>query len=174
MLNFKKIFFFTILIFAFLKNYSFSEEVNKVEVIGNARISVETIVIYGDIAIGKDYASSDINSLIKKLYETSFFSDISVELKNNTLRITVKENPIVNSIIFDGEKAKKFKEKLREIILLKEKSSFVENSVKQDINQIKAFYRSLGFYFVKKTSMIKKISIILYKQSSHHGLNHAD
>ncbi len=157
MLNFKKIIFFTILIFAFLKNYSFSEEVNKVEVIGNERISVETIVIYGDVAIGKDYTSSDINSLIKKLYKTSFFSDISVELKNNTLKITVKENPIVNSIVFDGEKAKKFKQKLREIILLKEKSSFVENSVKQDINQIKAFYRSLGFYFVKIEADIERL-----------------
>ena len=38
--------------------------------------------------------------LIKKLYETTFFSDISIiELKDNKLIITVEENPIINSII---------------------------------------------------------------------------
>ena len=54
---------------------------------------------------------SDISLLIKKLYETSFFSNISVELINNKLTIVVKENPIVNSIIFIGEKAKKYHRK---------------------------------------------------------------
>ena len=57
------------------------------EVKGNDRISLETIAIFGDILIGKDYEPSDINLLIKKLYETTFFSDISVELKNNKLKL---------------------------------------------------------------------------------------
>ena len=58
---------------------------------------------------------SDINLyLIKKLYETKFFSDISIEIENNKLKIFVKENPIVNTIIFKGEKAKKYIEKIKE------------------------------------------------------------
>ena len=55
----------------------------------------------------------------------------------------------MNSIIFDGEKANKFKDKIKELITVREKSSYVENNIKQDINTIKEFYRSLGFYFVK-------------------------
>ena len=38
-------------------------------------------MVFGDIAIGKDYEKSDVNSLIKKLYNTTFFSNISVDLK---------------------------------------------------------------------------------------------
>ena len=68
--------------------------VKKVEIKGNERISLETIVIFGDIAIDKDYESSDINLLIKKLYETTFFSNISVELENNKLTIIVEENTV--------------------------------------------------------------------------------
>jgi outer membrane protein insertion porin family len=111
--------------------------VNKVEIQGNERISSETIMIFGDILIGKDYDTSDISLLIKKLYETTFFSNISVELKNNNLTLIVKENPIINEVIFKGEKAKKFKEKIRELIVLKEKNSYVGGNLKADINLIK-------------------------------------
>ena len=76
--NFKKIFFVFILLFLVFSVKSYSEIVKKVEAKGNERISLETIVIFGDIEIGKNYESSDINLLIKKLYDTTFFSNISV------------------------------------------------------------------------------------------------
>jgi len=85
----RKIFILAILFFAFLSVKSYSEVVNKVDVQGNERISLETIIIFGDITIGKNYERSDISLLIKKLYETSFFSNISVELKNNKLNSTM-------------------------------------------------------------------------------------
>ena len=85
----KKIFASVVLFLFFINNHALSEVVNKVEVKGNERISVETIVIFGDIIIGKNYETQDINLLIKKLYETTFFSDISVELANNKLSIVL-------------------------------------------------------------------------------------
>ena len=157
MLNFKKIFIFLILFFIFFYNTSNSEVIKRVEVKGNERISAETIIVFGDIEIGKNYESSDVNLLIKKLYETTFFSNISVVLENNKLSIVVTENSFINSIIFNGEKAKKYTEKIRELLTLREKSSFIENNIKKDINIIKAFYRSLGFYFVKIDVEIEKL-----------------
>ena len=157
MLNLKKIFISIILFFIFLSAHSHSEVVKKIEIKGNERISAETITIFGDISVGKNYEISDINSLIKKLYDTTFFSNISVVVKNNILSVTVKENPIINSITFEGEKAKKYKEKIRELLSLRENSSFVENNIKSDINLIKDFYRSIGFYFVKIDVEIAKL-----------------
>ena len=87
---FKKIFLVFILFFLAFSIKSYAEIVNKVEVIGNDRITLETIVIFGDITIGKNYETSDINLLIKKLYETNFFSNISVELQNGQLNIIVE------------------------------------------------------------------------------------
>ena len=94
--SFKKIFAVIVLYIIFSNVNSYSEIVNKVEVKGNDRISLETIMIFGDIAIGKNYEKSDVNLLIKKLYESNFFSNISVKLKNNKLSIVVTENPIID------------------------------------------------------------------------------
>ena len=119
--------------FALLSVKSYSEVVDKVDVQGNERISLETIIIFGDITIGKNYEKSDISQLIKKLYDTSFFSNISVELINNKLTIVVEENPIVYSIIFKGERAKKHTDAIKEFLLVREKSSYVSNNIKHDI-----------------------------------------
>ena len=78
---YKKIFVTFILFFVF-ESSAFSEMVKKVEVNGNQRISTETIIIFGDITVDKDYSPNDINILIKKLYDTTFFSNISVSLEN--------------------------------------------------------------------------------------------
>ena len=138
MSNFKKIFVSIVLFITFLNVNSYSEVVEKIEIKGNERISNETIIIFGDVAIGKNYEKSDVNSLIKKLYETTFFSNISVELENNKLSIVVKENPIINTITFDGEKAKKYKKRIRELLLLQEKGAYIESN----INLIEPFCKS--------------------------------
>ena len=149
MIFIRKIIFIFTLHLIFLGGNTYAEIVKKVEVNGNERISLETIVIYGDISIGNNYESNDINLLIKKLYHTTFFSDIEVELQNGLLLITVAENPIINSIIFKGEKADKYKEAINEKLILKEKTSYIKNFVKTDVDLIRNFYRTLGFYFVK-------------------------
>ena len=142
-----KKFLFIICLYTFLFYPPLHAEVlKKFEVEGNSRISTETLKVYGEIELNKNYTTDDINEIIKKLYDTKFFSKISTSFANNTLKITVEENPIINTIIIDGEKAKKYKEVILEIISLKEKSSFVESDVKKDIEMVKSFYKSLGFY----------------------------
>lgn len=158
MANYKKILVGFILFFLAFSVKSYSEVVNKVEVKGNQRITLETIIIFGDIKTGENYDESDISLLIKKLYETNFFSNISAELINNQLIINVEENPIINSIVFKGEKADKYMEGINRIITLKEKTSFLRNIVKSDINKIREFYRYLGFYFVKIDLEIEKLN----------------
>ena len=153
----RKTFILAILFFAFLSVKSYAEVVEKIEIKGNERISNETIIVFGDVAIGKNYEKSDINSLIKKLYETTFFSNISVELENNKLSIIVKENPIINTITFDGEKADKYKESISELLILQEKGAYEESNIKNDINLIKEFYKNLGFYFVKIEADAEKL-----------------
>tara|TARA_Y100000590_G_scaffold434703_1_gene553310 strand:+ start:7072 stop:9318 length:2247 start_codon:yes stop_codon:yes gene_type:complete len=158
MKNFGKFFLILFLpLFIGFLNVSHAEVVKKVEVNGNERISLETILIFGDIKLGDNYESQDIKSVIKKLYETNFFSNISVELNNNLLTINLVENPIINSIIFNGEQARKYKEALIELLTLREKTSFIVNYIKSDINKIKEFYRNLGYYFVKIEAEIEKL-----------------
>ena len=157
MVAFRKISIFVILFSIFFNVSSYSEVVKTVDVQGNDRITSETIIIFGDILIGENYEESDIGLLIKKLYETSFFSNISVELSNHKLTIVVEENPIVNEVIFKGIKTKKYDEKIKDLLLVRENTSYMSNYVKRDINLIKAFYRQLGFYFVNIDVEVEKL-----------------
>ena len=152
---FSKIFIF--ICFFALAFKSNAEVVKKIEAKGNERVSLETLAIFGDLKLQEDYDQSDINSLIKKLYETDFFSNISAEIDSGVLTITVKENPIINSITFDGEKAKKHRDGIIEVLKLNENNPFVKNYIKSDVNILKEFYRQLGYYFVKIDAEIEKL-----------------
>ena len=100
--NILKVFIISI----FICTNSYAEIVNKIASEGNKRVSIESMVVFGDIEIGANYEKKDISLLIKKLYETNFFSNISVILKDGVLTISVTENPVVNLIRFEGEDSK--------------------------------------------------------------------
>ena len=157
MKKFIKSILFGILISFYSFNIAYSEVVEKINITGNNRIPSKTIAVFGDIQLNKDYDSSAINQIIKKLFDTRFFSDIKVELVGGVLNINVVENPIINLIIFKGIKAEKYKKPITELLELREKTPFVKNIVKKDIDQIKNFYRHGGYYFVKIDAEVQNI-----------------
>ena len=73
---------------------------------GNKRISDETIKIYGEVELNKDFTESDINKVLSNLNSTNFFENIEINLSNKTLKIIVKEYPFVNQLIILGEPKK--------------------------------------------------------------------
>ena len=135
-----------------------AEIVEKLEVRGNDRISKETIRVYGEISVGKNYSALDVDKALKNLYETNFFEDIQITLTNGILAIFVKEYPIINSINLEGEKSKTITKKVLEKLNLKAKESFIENKLSQDINLIKKIYASIGFNFVNVDAKIEKFN----------------
>ena len=90
--------------FLLFQTKAWAEVVNDIKVINNDRISKETILIFSDIQIGKDYSQNDLNIILKEIYSTNFFSDVSIEIENGTLIIDVKENKIVQNITIEGLK----------------------------------------------------------------------
>ena len=146
--------YITLVYFVFL-NLS-AEVLKKLEVKGNDRISSETVKVYGDITIGKDYSASQINEVLKNLYDTDFFEDIKITLNNGVLNILVKEYPIVNAVDLEGEKSNTVKKKILEKLNLKASESFIENNLTQDVNLIKKIYSTIGFNFVSVEPKIEK------------------
>ena len=145
-----------------LSFFSFShlhaEVVNKIEINGNSRISKETIKIYGNIISGKNYTESDLNKILKNLYATDFFDDIKIDIRNNTLNITLKEYPFINQLVITGEKSNKYVKQIKKIIKLKEKRSFIEAYLIDDIENIKNLYSSAGYNFTEVEVKTKKIT----------------
>ena len=156
----KKITFkiYTVLFFL-ISSFNLNADIlKKIEVNGNKRISQETIIVYGDIEKNRNYNQTDIDNVIKKLFETKFFSNISTSFNNGVLKITVVENPIINSIILEGEKTKKFREAILTSMSLKEKSSFIKSDVKNDLEIIKFFYQTLGYYSPEVEARVQEVS----------------
>ena len=142
-------FFYTILLTLIFVSNSLSEIVTSFKIQGNVRVSDSTIINFSDVKKNTNLDASDFNKVLKNLYSTNFFEDVSLNLENGILSINVKEYPIVQSIIFNGIKAEKFKDELYDQISLKEKNPYNKFLLKNDINLIKNIFKRSGYYFVE-------------------------
>ena len=141
----------------FSVNVSNAEIVTSIQINGNQRVSDETIKIYGNIKLNKDYNESDLNKILNNLFSTNFFEDVRVEISKNVLIINLTEFAVVRNLTILGEERPKYVKEIKKQILLKEKNSFIETDLSKSIDIIKSLYASLGFNFTEINSSIKKI-----------------
>ena len=128
---------------------AYADIIDDVIVNGNNRISKQTIITYGNIKLNSDYNASDINQILRKLYETNFFKNLTIKIVDNKILIDVEENKIIQTLLIEGVKSNKVKEAIKEIIYSKDKSPFLINKVKEDVNKIKGSLNNLGYYFAE-------------------------
>ena len=133
----------TVFLLLILTNNSFSE-IKKVVIVGNSRVSSNTIESLVDKKVS-NVDSIYINNLTKKIYETDFFSDIKVSYNQDILTIVVSENSVINFFYINGLKDEDL-DKVNKIVSLKENSIFSTAKLKKDIESVKDYFRSLGYY----------------------------
>jgi outer membrane protein insertion porin family len=131
---------------------SYSKNYEKIIIKGNERISNETILVFSEIQDNKSLDENSINEILKKLYKSGFFKDVTVKIENNNLTIDVLENPIIQTVFIEGIKRKKTEESLYEILSLKNRSSYNSTLIKKDEAAILSFLKDDGYYFSKVTS----------------------
>lgn len=147
-----KFFIQLFLISFFLTFSSYSKNYEKIVINGNDRISNETILVFSEIQDNKPLDENSINEILKKLYKSGFFKDVTIKIENNNLTIDVLENPIIQTVFIEGIKRKKTEESLYEILSLKNRSSYNSTSIKKDEAAILSFLKDDGYYFSKVTS----------------------
>ena len=124
-----------------------SEIVKNIEIIGNERVSSETIKLFSKVNINETLDSNDLNDILKNLYDTNFFKDITLELVSNILKIKVDENPIIENITFNGIKSDTLKQEVTKNLKLKSRSSFNEVLLNADKKILKSSIKDAGYYF---------------------------
>ena len=144
-----KIFLSTLLINILLISMVSSANSFELKVDGNKRISAETIEVLGSINKNEILSDQDLNEILKNLYDTNFFSDISISFKENILFINVVENPIIQSIEIKGVKKQNLKEAILDDLKVKEKNSFVEIMINDDVKNIINNMKNSGFFLLK-------------------------
>ena len=141
-----------ILFSIFLTFSTYSKNYEKIIVNGNERISIETILVFSEIKDNKSLDENSVNEILKRLYNSGFFKDVSVKIENNNLVIDVLENPIIQTVFIEGIKRKKTEESLYEVLSLKNRSSYNSFLIKKDEVAILKYLKDDGYYFSSITS----------------------
>ena len=142
---FKKILF--VLLF-FFNNFLFAEIVEDINIKGLQR--VEPGVIFDSIPfdIGDDVKDINPSDIIKYVYKTGQFRDVSVEFDNGVLTVVVSEKPIISSIEFNGNQLiqeDKLREGIRQVNLYE--GAVFDKQVLSNLEiDLSKSYNSMGRY----------------------------
>ena len=165
-----KIISIIVVIFYFsFQSAAHTEVISKIEIDGNLRISDETILMFANVKIKDNIENEQLNEILKNLYETNFFDNVSVSFNKNILKIQIVELPIIDTIEFSGIKSNRFKEELSKILNLKSRSSLNNYNLLNDTRLIKEYFRNNGYYFSKVETLVEELNDNLVK--IYHKIN---
>ena len=137
------------ILFILLTGLVKAEEFNNILINGNERVSEETIIVFSDLSNKSFLDENSINDVLKKLYDSGFFKNVTIIIENKNLIIDVEENPIIQTVFIEGIKKKQLEESLYNVLTLKNRSSFNSFSVKKDVDNILNLLKTKGYYFSK-------------------------
>jgi outer membrane protein insertion porin family len=111
---------------------------------GTQRIEAETALSYTKLRVGQAYTNETLDQGIKDLYASDLFADVTVSgADSGDIILRVRENPIINRVILEGNKRLK-EDKITKEIKLKPRQIFTRTAVRQDVARIIELYRRQG------------------------------
>ncbi len=117
--------------------------INSVRVQGTERIEDTTVLAYMVIGRGDPYSAQAADASLKVLYETGYFADIIIQMTDDALTVRVVENPIINQVIFSGNRAIK-DDDLESEIESSVRQVYTRARVQSDVQRILEVYRRSG------------------------------
>jgi outer membrane protein insertion porin family len=126
---------------------------------GNQRIDASTIRTYMTIKAGSNYTAADLDASQKALFDTGLFSDVSVAPANggSTIAVTVIENPVVNSVTFQGNSKIK-SDVLATVVPLQARDVLTNAKLQDDVIRIRDYYSSEGHGSAVITPQVKSLA----------------
>ena len=118
--------------------------ITSLRVEGTQRIEPETALSYTKLRQGQAYTNETLDQAIKDLYASDLFADVSISgAETGEIVIRVRENPIINRVIFEGNKRLK-EDKISKEVRLKPRQIFTRSAVRADVARIIELYRRQG------------------------------
>ena len=119
-------------------------EIRSIVIRGNQRIEASTIGSYLPISAGMPADPELLDLSLKTLFKTGLFADVRLEMvEGDVLLIEVRENPIVNQVLFEGNKRLK-EDKITEEIQLAPRAVYTRAKVRADTQRMVELYRAKG------------------------------
>ncbi|TCP37197.1 outer membrane protein assembly factor BamA [Sphingomonas sp. BK235] len=118
--------------------------ITSLRVEGTQRIEPETALSYTKLRQGEPYTNETLDQAIKDLYASDLFADVFIDgAATGNIVIRVRENPIINRVIFEGNKRLK-EDKIGKEVRLKPRQIFTRSAVRADVARIIELYRRQG------------------------------
>ncbi|ODU20912.1 MAG: outer membrane protein assembly factor BamA [Sphingomonas sp. SCN 67-18] len=120
-----------------------SGTIRSVNVVGSQRLEPDTVRSYVQLRPGEPYTRESLDQALKDLFATELFADAEIRDNQGALTIVIKENPVINRIVLEGNKRLK-EDKIRPEIRLAPRQIFTRSKVRADIARIIELYRRQG------------------------------
>ncbi|HEX9946272.1 MAG TPA: outer membrane protein assembly factor BamA [Allosphingosinicella sp.] len=117
--------------------------VRSIGITGNQRLEPETIVSYVKLRVGEPYDRERLDEALRDLYATDLFADVAIRDNQGNLTIEVRESPVVNRIVLEGNKRLK-SDKITPEIRLAPRQIFSRAKARADVARIIELYRRQG------------------------------
>ncbi len=118
--------------------------IRSISVRGNERLEPETVRSYSNLAPGAEYSAETLDTALKALYATELFADVTITgAETGHIVINVRENPVINRIVLEGNKRIK-DDKITPEIRLAPRQIFTRSKVRADVERIIELYKRQG------------------------------
>ena len=138
-----------------------SQVVGEIVVKGNKIIETAAIVSKINSKINKPYKTWNVRKDVQNIFKTGWFHSVKVEKKKVGKKVKliyiVKERPVVEKIIYKGNRALSKKE-MNEIFNFSLYEFLNYKKIKEAIQGVKKEYEKKGYYLVEIDHSIKKTS----------------
>ena len=121
-----------------------SGTIRSIAVRGAERLEPETVRSYANLQPGQTYSTETLDTALKDLYATELFADVVITgADTGNLVITVRENPVINRIILEGNRRIKA-DKINPEIRLAPRQIFTRSKARADVERIIELYKRSG------------------------------
>ncbi len=118
--------------------------ITSIRVDGSQRIEPATVLSYTKLQVGQPLSNPLLDQALRDLLNSGLFADVAIDgAQTGELVIRIKENPLINRVILEGNKHLK-SDKITKEIKLAPRQIFTRTAVRQDVTRIIELYRREG------------------------------
>ena len=132
--------------------------IHEIEILGNELLSDDNIKFISGLSEGLSINNFNIQSSIKKLWDTKRYLDVQIDVQkkylNNKLIIYVKEAPFINDVIIVGNN-KISNKKITDKLIIKKGDVLSFYKINESINEIKKIYKDKNYHNISISYNIK-------------------
>ena len=163
-----------LLVCSALVSPAWAARLKDISIEGTRRIENATVMDYLNLEKGQNITDADLDAATKTLFSKGLFSDVDIQMKKGVVYIKVKENPIVHTVYFEGNKALS-DDILKTEVLLKSRMVYTQRKVQSDAARLVEVYKRNGRFDATVTPKVidkdqNRVDIVFEIDEGHKTL----